>query len=205
MMISLEQIRAARAILGLKQHQLAKKAGISTGTLNNIERGVQTDPKMSTMRAIQEALEADGVEFLNDEDGTTGVRLHSRRSPLLSNTILVIDDSQIDRELYKVWLATMPKKYRVVEAGSAKEGYETFLKLNPACIILDFMMYGKDGFQLLVEMKREHAKIPPIIFVTATNNAKIKKDVTSLGVAAFLDKKNLTCEKLCEAVTKALA
>ena len=58
-MIALEQIRAARAMLNLKQHELAKKAGISTGTLNNIERGVQTDPKLSTLRAIKRALEAE--------------------------------------------------------------------------------------------------------------------------------------------------
>src|SRR5690242_4201809 len=50
------QIRAARALLGWKQAELAAKAGISTNTLNNIERGV-ADPKLSTVNAIRRALE----------------------------------------------------------------------------------------------------------------------------------------------------
>ena len=68
-MITLQQIRAARALIGLSQHQLAEKAGVSIGTLNNIERGVQTDPKFSTLRSIQRALEAEGIEFVSEQTG----------------------------------------------------------------------------------------------------------------------------------------
>lgn len=205
-MITVEQIRAARAMLDLKQHELAKKAGISTGTLNNIERGVQTDPKLSTLRAIQQALEAEGIEFTERETGSFGVQLKAPRKLSGEITLLIIDDSDGDRKLYKTWLGKQPdKKYKIIEAGNAKDGYEAFLKTMPACIILDFMMYGKDGFQLLIEMKREHAEIPPIIFVTAMHSDITKKDALALGVHTYLDKKNLTQEKLCEAVKKALA
>jgi len=48
-------------MLGISQKQLAKKAGVAIATLNNIERGVQTDPKISTIKAIQGALEKDGI------------------------------------------------------------------------------------------------------------------------------------------------
>jgi predicted transcriptional regulator len=61
-MITPQQIRGARALVGLTQAELAKRAGLSTTGLNNIERGV-ADPKASTLRAIQSALEAAGVEF----------------------------------------------------------------------------------------------------------------------------------------------
>ena len=61
-MITPQQIRGARALVGLTQAALAKRAGLSTTGLNNIERGV-ADPKASTLRAIQSALEAAGVEF----------------------------------------------------------------------------------------------------------------------------------------------
>ena len=60
-MITPQQIRGARALVGLTQAALAKRAGLSTTGLNNIERGV-ADPKASTLRAIQSALEAAGVE-----------------------------------------------------------------------------------------------------------------------------------------------
>jgi len=202
-MITMEQIRGARAMLGLTQQELAKKAEISMGTLNNIERGVQTDPKISTMRAIQEALERAGIDFLGEDSDRPGVQMKSRA---LKGTysVLVIDDNDIDRDLYKAWLSNHPRlKFGVLEAENAKEGYEMFLQHKPACIILDFMMYGKNGFQLLVEMKKDHPKIPPIIFVTATPNPAVKRDALALGALAYLDKRGLSKEKIVDIVEKA--
>ena len=49
-------------MLGLTQAELAKSAGISTTGLNNIERNA-ADPKASTLRAIQSALEEAGIIF----------------------------------------------------------------------------------------------------------------------------------------------
>ncbi len=71
------QIRAARALLGWKQTDLAKAAAISEMSIKNIERGA-TDPRASTLRAIQSALEVAGVIFLDPgqtRDGGPGVRL----------------------------------------------------------------------------------------------------------------------------------
>ena len=65
-MITAAQIRAGRALLNVKQSELAKAAGVSLATLNNIERGVG-DPRSSTLQAIERALKAAGIEV--DEDG----------------------------------------------------------------------------------------------------------------------------------------
>ncbi len=193
-------------MLGLKQHELASKAGISTGTLNNIERGVQTDPKISTMRAIQQALEKEGIEFFEQEKGAYGIRLKPTQSFLGVHKILIIDDSDADRALYKTWLSKQPDtKYKIIEAGNAKEGYESFVEHAPDCIILDFVMYGKNGFQLLVDMKRERTKIPPIVFVTSMHSDVVEKDAMAYGVHTYLDKNTLTKEKLYDAVKNALA
>ncbi len=73
-MISPQQIRGARAMLGITQAALAEAAGISTTALNNIERGA-ADPKASTLTSIQRALEAAGVEFIPENGSGAGVRL----------------------------------------------------------------------------------------------------------------------------------
>jgi transcriptional regulator with XRE-family HTH domain len=52
----------------------AKRAGLSTTGLNNLESGA-SDPKASTLRAIQAALESAGVEFIAENGGGAGVRL----------------------------------------------------------------------------------------------------------------------------------
>lgn len=73
-MITLEQIRGARAMLGMTQAELAKLAGMSVTGLNNLERGL-SDPKASTLRAVQAALEAAGVIFIERNGGGPGIRL----------------------------------------------------------------------------------------------------------------------------------
>ena len=74
-MITPQQIRGARAMLGLTQSALALAAGISTTALNNIERSA-ADPKTSTLSAIRRALESAGVEFTNGNE--PGVKLKAR-------------------------------------------------------------------------------------------------------------------------------
>ena len=83
-MISPAQIRAARALLSVKQSELAAAAGISLATLNNIERGI-ADPRSSTLEAIERALREAGVEV--EEDGVMEtVRLQVLARPSAHDT-----------------------------------------------------------------------------------------------------------------------
>jgi transcriptional regulator with XRE-family HTH domain len=72
-MITPAQIRGARAMLELTQKELAERAGLSATALVNIEIGA-SDPKASSLAAIQAALEAAGAEFIPN-----GVRVRSSR------------------------------------------------------------------------------------------------------------------------------
>lgn len=71
-MITSEQIRAARALLNWKQSDLAREAGLSLPSINNIERMIGS-PRLSTLQTIQNALQGAGIEFL----GIDGVRKRS--------------------------------------------------------------------------------------------------------------------------------
>jgi transcriptional regulator with XRE-family HTH domain len=70
------QIRAARALLGWSQGQLARSAGVGLATLQRIEQneGI-VKGNFSTVLKIQKALEGAGVRFSDDEAGEIGVRL----------------------------------------------------------------------------------------------------------------------------------
>ena len=61
-MISVEQIRAARALLGWSQGDLSQHCGISTTSINTIERG-EVAPRTSSRHAIARTLSAHGVLF----------------------------------------------------------------------------------------------------------------------------------------------
>ena len=71
--MSPEQCRAARAILNLEQSDVAARAGIARATLIDYEKG-QRVPRTKTIAAVRAALEAAGVEFLDENGGGAGVR-----------------------------------------------------------------------------------------------------------------------------------
>lgn len=77
-MITPRQIRAARALLGWSQQQLADKAIVSLNALARLEKGV-VDSRLSTVQAIQKALTKAGVDFLPADQKGEGVRLRRPR------------------------------------------------------------------------------------------------------------------------------
>lgn len=78
-MISSRQIRAARALLGWSQQQLADKAIVSINALTRLERG-EVDPRMSTVEAVETALTKAGIEFIAaDGRKGEGVRMASAK------------------------------------------------------------------------------------------------------------------------------
>jgi transcriptional regulator with XRE-family HTH domain len=72
-MINAAQMRAARALLGIDQRQLAEIAGVSLPTIQRMEasegnvRGV-----VDTLTKVVEALDAAGVELIGDNSPSYG-------------------------------------------------------------------------------------------------------------------------------------
>lgn len=70
-----DQIRAARALLGLSQPAVAESAGVSTMTIKRAEGSGKPGASAEAIAAIRFALEAAGVVFLPENGGGPGVRL----------------------------------------------------------------------------------------------------------------------------------
>ncbi|MVA71475.1 helix-turn-helix domain-containing protein [Agrobacterium vitis] len=71
MVITPAQCRAARALLEWNQPQLATQAGVSPSTLRDFESGKRT-PISNNLTAIQNALEAAGVIFIDTGETAQG-------------------------------------------------------------------------------------------------------------------------------------
>lgn len=71
-MPTIEQIRAARALLGWNQHDLAEKAGLSQTGIARIENGTN-QPNSKTLAKIEKAFDIAEIEFL----GISGLRKKS--------------------------------------------------------------------------------------------------------------------------------
>lgn len=73
------QCRAARAILGKSQQEIADAAGVGIQTLIAFE-SARRQPYAKTLDAIRQALEAQGVLFIAENGEGAGVRLRKDRS-----------------------------------------------------------------------------------------------------------------------------
>jgi transcriptional regulator with XRE-family HTH domain len=73
------QLRAARALTGMSQSELAEAAGISIPTLKRAEAGGTIKVSDDTIAEIAKALEKAGVEFIPENGGGAGVRLKKKK------------------------------------------------------------------------------------------------------------------------------
>lgn len=79
-MVDLKQVRAARGLLGWNQTRLAKEASVPLSAVKALELG--KDVRISVLTAVERALTAAGILFLDDGDTRSGGRgLRWREEP----------------------------------------------------------------------------------------------------------------------------
>ncbi len=72
-MITSQQMRAARALLGIDQRQLAELAGLSAPTIQRMEASDgQVRGVVDTLVKVVTALEAAGIELIGENAPSTG-------------------------------------------------------------------------------------------------------------------------------------
>lgn len=78
-MITVEQLRAARGLLGWSQSELAARAGLSLPTVKRLEAGFGPRVSDEARGRLQSALETAGIEFIEENGGGLGVRFRVKR------------------------------------------------------------------------------------------------------------------------------
>ena len=109
-----------------------------------------------------------------------------------NNTALVIDDEIGIRKMIARSLVTFAPDLQIYEAGNGKEGLEALAKIrqthnsDPLLIVLDLNMPIMNGWDFIVEMKKEYEEAGksfgiPIIVLSSTSGEKgalfLKKSV----------------------------
>ena len=74
-MTTANQIRAARALLGLSQPDVATLAKVSSMTVKRSEGSAKPSASIEAVYSIRAALESAGIEFIAENGGGAGVRL----------------------------------------------------------------------------------------------------------------------------------
>ena len=98
--------------------------------------------------------------------------------------IMVVDDQQAILELLKSTLES--EGYDVGVADNGKSALDLLEEHTPDLVILDIMMPGLDGFQVL-DLIRQRSNVP-VIMLTANREAATLRDTLTLGADDYVRK-----------------
>ena len=102
-------------------------------------------------------------------------------------TVLVCDDEPNLRMLVRATLAHAD--YTMVEAGDGDEALDRVRSEHPDLVILDMMMPGRSGGDVLAELRSDPATAAtPVIMLTARAQASDRTSMQSAGATHFLTK-----------------
>ncbi len=114
-------------------------------------------------------------------------------------TILLVDDDPAIREGLRMALSP---RYRVLTAGSTRDGLQVFREEVVNLLIADIRMPGPDGVALVQEIRLVDLKVP-ILVITAHPEPPKTEALAAEGIAGYFRKPfNLTL--LCERVHRLL-
>lgn len=102
-------------------------------------------------------------------------------------TILVCDDEAVIRSLIRATLRD--GGYRIAEAADGEEALEVARVLKPDLILLDMMMPGKTGLEVLRELRRNgDSASTPVVMLTADKRAADRAALDDAGADRYLAK-----------------
>ena len=102
------------------------------------------------------------------------------------NKILVVEDDAKITAALRIRLESAG--YEVVAAGDGFSGLKMTMTHKPHLILMDIMMPVGMGFSVAERLKNLGMGDIPIIFITASKRAGLRKTAQQLGAAGFFEK-----------------
>ena len=122
----------------------------------------------------------------------------------MAKNILIVEDDKFLRELISQKL--IKEKYNVSEAIDGEEGIKKIKEEKPDLVLLDLILPGIDGFEVLAQMKEDRnvTKIPAIILSNLGQKEDIEKGL-KLGAVDYLVKAHFTPAEIIEKIEAVLS
>ena len=115
---------------------------------------------------------------------TVDERAHHPAPHAETATILVCDDDPSLRELVR---AVLGPRYRFVEAADGTEALTLAREDRPDLIVLDVMLPGRSGIEVLEELRSDvDLSMIPVVVITAWSHAEVDAEVA--GADRFVSK-----------------
>lgn len=117
--------------------------------------------------------------------------------------ILIVEDDKFLRELIAKKL--LAESYQIIEAKNGEEATDKIPKERPDLVLLDLILPGIDGFEVLKQIKNnpETLEIPTIILSNLGQRDDVEKGL-GLGAADFLIKAHFTPKEIIDKIKNLL-
>ena len=121
----------------------------------------------------------------------------------MAKTILVIEDDKFLREL--ITRKLLNEAYEVSEAVDGEEGIKKIKEEKPDLVLLDLILPGIDGFEVLSRMREEPnlSSIPVIILSNLGRKEDVEKGL-KLGAVDYLIKAHFTPGEIIDKIKAVL-
>jgi len=119
----------------------------------------------------------------------------------MAKKILIIEDDKFLRELISQKL--VKEGYEISEAVDGEKGIEAVIKEKPDLVLLDLILPGINGFEVLARIKSDPkvSQIPVIILSNLGQKDDIERAL-KMGATDYLIKAHFTPPEIVEKVNK---
>jgi CheY-like chemotaxis protein len=105
----------------------------------------------------------------------------------MPTTVLLCDDEDVLRQLVRATLSN--GQYSIVEAADGDESLELARTHRPDLIVLDMMMPGRSGLEVLRELRADaELARTPVIMLTARAREADREEAVAAGADRYLAK-----------------
>jgi DNA-binding response OmpR family regulator len=87
----------------------------------------------------------------------------------------------------------------VVEVGDGATAGQVIAEQHPDCVVLDVMLPGKNGMQVLAEMRAVDSVTPVVVLTTLSGEGGLRLEATKHN-AVFLNKADTSLEVVIDAI-----
>jgi len=105
-------------------------------------------------------------------------------------TILVVDDSSVDRTL-ACGLLSQEAGWEVIQAADGKSALAIIKEQAPDLIITDLQMPEMNGLELLAALRKTHSHIP-VVLMTSKGSEEIAVEALQAGASSYVPKRSLS-------------
>jgi signal transduction histidine kinase len=118
-------------------------------------------------------------------------------------SILIIDDSEDDRDVFQRLLRQAPEADRIYMAETSKEGLRLFETEQPTCVLLDYNLPGYDGLETLERIKAID-RYASVVMLTGEGSEDVAVAAMKAGASDYVVKDTISAVGLRRAVTNAI-